>query len=180
MRGSAAIPDDRADDRSSGPGLRRGLLLFLAATAGVAVLGLLAGWLFSQTSPQTAASTLVADFVTDVQAPAPDREAAARTADGIGCGLRDEPLGDRAEVALRAGGAVVIVHDPALDAGMHDRLRRLAGEEQTVVVAPADGTMQRPVEARAWTHAMPLEEANLELLRAFLRAYGQPGGPVCP
>lgn len=173
---------DEAPDRRTA--VRRQLGLLALGLLVVGVGGLAAGWLFAKSTPQRAASTLVADLVEDEPPRGAEGESAATGApaptsgDHRGeptCGVLARPVGPGEQVATLASGGVVVQYRPdGLDDGGLAVLREL-GTRERVLVAP-NPEIGHDVVATAWTRRLTLEAPNRELLAAFATAY-RGGGP---
>jgi hypothetical protein len=93
------------------------------------------------------------------------------------CGFYDQPVRSENAVHSLEHGAVWITYDPALPADQIDTLRKLAEEQDYLVVSPFPG-LPAPVVASSWNHQVQLESADDIGLRQFIRVYKQ--GPDTP
>lgn len=158
-------PDDHDAERVETPSRReqlrstaRNLVLAVVAVAG---LGLLSGWLFARSAPQTAAATSISALVQEVEPPDPPAEPAPL----CGTAVPSDVDAD----AVRAAGVVVIYADPA----DHQQLVDVVGDRPVLVVsqAPDEGV----VEATSLGRRMALDELNPSTVDAFITAYARPG-----
>lgn len=143
--------------------LRRSLRNLALAMAAVAGVGLLSGWLFARSAPQTAAAASISALVEPAAVPAEDAIADPR------CGVVD-PGGADLD-AVRAAGVVVLEVDP----GWFSRqalLDLVDGRAALIVWARPDAGV---IEASSTGRRMVLDEPNRAALDAYLTAYARPG-----
>lgn len=179
-------------DTEEGPSRREQLRVSLQrlglATVAVAVVAVMAGYLFARTTPERAAATRISGFVVDERDVdvAPGGDLAAPTSGEAGgegvCGAQPEPLTTDEQVAsLRAGRVLVQYRPEDLTPARRATLDELRAAHTDVVVAP-NAELAAPVVVTAWTRRMPLERPDADLIDSFLTAYGG-GGPdpaPCP
>src|SRR5690606_39095264 len=88
------------------------------------------------------------------------------------CGVLDRPVLPAIQIAtLGVGGVVVQYRDEAAA----ETLGQWAAEHVARVLLAPNPDLEQPVVATAWGRRMPLANANLELLSAFVTAYGGHG-----
>lgn len=93
------------------------------------------------------------------------------------CGYYAQPIRSENAVHSLEHGAVWITYDPALPADQIETLKKLAEEQDYLIVSPFPG-LPAPVVASSWNHQLQLESANDDGLRQFVRVYKQ--GPDTP
>lgn len=167
--------------------LRRSLQSLVLAVLGVAVLGLLAGYLFATSSPPRAAATRISAFVRiepaatpadDVETwdPAAPTSGAAR--DDAGCGVLDRRLPTDDQVAALAAGRVLLQYRPDdVDAAGREELHTVADRHRADVLLAPNPDLSEAVMATAWSRRMALRSVDADLAGAFVIAYAG-GGPA--
>ena len=93
------------------------------------------------------------------------------------CGYYSQPVRSENAVHSLEHGAVWITYDPSLPADQIETLKKLAEEQDYLIVSPFPG-LPAPVVASSWNHQLQLESADDEGLRQFVRVYKQ--GPDTP
>lgn len=93
------------------------------------------------------------------------------------CASYDAPIVNERGVHSLEHGAVWITFQPDLPGDQVDALRRLAADQDFVLVSPYP-ELPSPVVASAWGRQLPLESADDPRLAQFVRAFAQ--GPQTP
>lgn len=169
-------------DRGEGSRTSRRLLdsarpLLWGALA-VVVVALVAGFLFSRTDPQRAATILLGDQVLTepegevTSGPAPT---SGQFDGGPTCGAVAEPVPADQQVDALAAGIVVVQYRSAEDA--EAVTGALAGRPTEVLVAP-NADIDAPVVATAWGRRLRLEQVDAQVLQAFVTAHAGIGPRV--
>ncbi len=146
----------------------------------VVVVALLAGFVFSRTDPQRAATILLGDQVLTepegevTSGPAPT---SGQFDGGPTCGVVTDPVPPEAQVDALAAGIVVVQYRSADDATA--LTEALAGRPTEVLVAP-NAEIDAPVVATAWGRRLRLESVEPALLQAFVTAHAGIGPRVTP
>jgi hypothetical protein len=93
------------------------------------------------------------------------------------CGFYSEPVRSENAVHSLEHGAVWITYRPGLPEGQVDELRKIASENDFVLVSPYPD-LPAPVVASAWGKQLELDSADDPDLERFVNAYQQ--GPQTP
>lgn len=151
---------------------------FLLTMAGVAVVALVAGLVFSRTDPRRAASLLLEGRVVtepDGQTTGPPAPTSGdATADPV-CGVSDDPVTVDTQVGALAAGIVVVQYRDPDDA---EPVVGAVAERPTRVLVAPNQDLGVPVVATAWGRRLELDEVDDEALRAFVTAHAGLGPDV--
>lgn len=163
--------DPPPDDEPLGRRLLRSTRPFLLLLAGVVVVALAAGLLFSRADPRRAAGLLIDEqVVTEAEGEAtgpPAPTSGDDTADPV-CGVSSEPVDVDTQVGALAAGIVVVQYRDPGDAD--PVVGAVAETPRRVFVAP-NADLGARVVATAWGRRLELAEVDGQVLRAFVTAH---------
>lgn len=159
---------------------KRSLRQLLAATAVLAVIALLAGWLFARGDAPSAARTLLAEQVVeeplaeDGPGPDPRLPTSGPSRGPVVCGVVDRELDPETQVSALAAGVVILQHDPDLPEDVHAALAELVEVRESVLVAPRRG-LDTELAATAWRHRFEPDDTSVTELERFVVGYSGRG-----
>lgn len=169
---------DAGDPHSTAGRLVSSMRPVLWGALAVVVVALVAGFVFSRTDPQRAATILLGDRVLTE----PEGEVTSGPAPSSGefrgaptCGILTGELAAATQVDALAAGIVVVQYRTADQA--QAVTEALAGRPTAVLVAPNDD-LDAPVVATAWGRRLRLEQVDAPALRAFVTAHAGLGPRV--
>ena len=150
----------------------------LVGALAVVAIALVAGFVFSRSDPQRAATILLGDQVLTepegevTSGPAPT---SGQFDGGPTCGVVTDPVAAKQQVDALAAGIVVVQYRSADDAPAVTEA--LAGRATEVLVAP-NADLDAPVVATAWGRRLRLDQVDAPMLRAFVTAHAGLGPRV--